>query len=101
MATATGLLFISGTADQTIRAFDSTTGKQLWGGKLPQDALNTPLSYQGADGRQYVAVLAAGGHPEWDHPRAEQQSAKIVAFALPRATSAHRTTSRDVSRGGD
>ncbi len=90
MATATGLVFIAGTADQTIRAFEATTGKQLWAGKLPQDALNTPLSYQGPDGRQYVAVLAAGGHPEWDHPRpAEQESAKIVTFALPSATSVH------------
>lgn len=90
MATATGLVFIAGTADQTIRAFDATTGKQLWGGALPEDALNTPLSYQGSDGRQYIAVLAAGGHPEWDHPKpTSTMSARIVAFALPTATSAH------------
>ncbi len=90
MATATGLVFIAGTADQTIRAFDSATGKQLWGGQLPEDALNTPLSYQGPDGRQYIAVLAAGGHPEWDHPKpASPLTARIVAFALPGGTSAH------------
>jgi glucose dehydrogenase len=90
MATATGLVFIAGTADQTIRAFDAATGKQLWAGNLPEDALNTPLTYQGADGRQYIAVLAAAGHPEWDHPRpTSTMSARIVAFALPTATSAH------------
>jgi glucose dehydrogenase len=88
IATETGLVFIAGTADQRLRAFDSTTGKQLWSAELPADALTTPMMYQGANGHQYLAVVVNNGHPEWDHPRpTEQKDVQIVVFALPGATS--------------
>jgi glucose dehydrogenase len=87
IATATGLVFIAGTADQRLRAIDSTTGKQLWSAELPADALTTPMTYQDANGYQYVAVVVNNGHPEWDHPRpAESKNVQIVVFALPGAT---------------
>jgi quinoprotein glucose dehydrogenase len=90
ITTAGGLVFIAGTADQTFRAFDSTTGKQLWSAELPADALTTPMSYQGANGHQYVAVVVNNGHPEWDHPQpTEPKNVQIVVFALPGAASAH------------
>jgi glucose dehydrogenase len=91
MATATGLVFMGGTADQTFRAFDSETGKVLWSASLPEDALTTPLSYEGANSYQYVAILASGGQPEWDLPKSNQEpkDAEIMAFALPGATKGH------------
>jgi quinoprotein glucose dehydrogenase len=59
--TASGVTFIGGTDDQRFRAFDSKTGKLLWTTKLDYSAHATPITYQGKDGRQYVAVVATGG----------------------------------------
>ncbi len=59
--TASGLVFIAGTTDNELRAFDEKTGKLLWEGHLPAGGNATPMTYTGADGNQYVAI-AAGGH---------------------------------------
>lgn len=59
--TASGLVFVAGTLDPDIYAFDVKTGKQLWRGELPTSARSTPMTYQGPDGKQYL-VVSAGGH---------------------------------------
>lgn len=59
--TASGLIFMGATADDYLRAFDERTGKEIWRARLPAGGQATPMSYRGADGRQYV-VIAAGGH---------------------------------------
>ncbi len=78
IVTAGGLVFIAATLDRRIRAFDVTTGKELWSAPLPAGGKATPMTYVGADGRQYV-VIAAGG----DGDRFGASDA-VVAFALPR-----------------
>ncbi len=78
IVTASGLVFIAGTTDPYVRAFDIATGKELWKAELPASGNATPMTYE-VNGKQYV-VIAAGGHraiPE------EAQSDAIVAFALP------------------
>ena len=57
--TAGGLVFIAGTKDERIHAFDKRTGQLLWEHPLPAGGYATPSTYQ-VDGRQYV-VIAAGG----------------------------------------
>ncbi|WP_243466273.1 hypothetical protein [Sodalis glossinidius] len=52
-------MFITGTADNYIRAFDVTSGKPLWQGRLPAGGQSTPMTYE-VNGKQYV-VTAAGG----------------------------------------
>jgi quinoprotein glucose dehydrogenase len=79
MVTAGGLVFVAGTVDPHIRAFDVETGKELWRAELPASAHATPMTYRLANGKQYV-VIAAGGHPK---VREEKQSDALVAFALP------------------
>ena len=59
VTTASGLTFISATADARLRALDSSSGKTLWEAKLPAGGQATPSIYAVA-GRQYV-VIAAGG----------------------------------------
>jgi quinoprotein glucose dehydrogenase len=61
IATAGGLVFIGATADARFRAFDARTGKELWVTKLNDVARSVPITYQGKDGKQYVAIMAAGG----------------------------------------
>lgn len=61
IATAGGLVFIAATNDQRFRAFDARTGAELWVTELPASGHSTPITYQGADGRQYVVIAAGGG----------------------------------------
>jgi len=79
IATASGLVFIGATDDGRFRAFDARTGAELWTTKLVASAHATPITYQGRDGRQYVAVVATGGS-FLDSPTT---GAAIEVFALP------------------
>jgi quinoprotein glucose dehydrogenase len=79
IATAAGLVFIGATNDSRFRAFDSRIGKLLWEAKLEASAHSSPITYMGRDGRQYVAVMAAGGGAFLGGGL----SNTLVAFALP------------------
>jgi quinoprotein glucose dehydrogenase len=68
IVTAGGLVFIGATNDRRFRAFDSKTGKEVLAFKLDQAVNANPLSYQGKNGKQYVAAIATDS---------------IVAFSLP------------------
>ncbi len=66
--TAGGLVFVGATDDRRFRAFDSKTGKELWGTKLEAVGNANPISYQARNGKQYVAIVATN---------------QLVVFALP------------------
>jgi len=57
-ATAGGLVFAGITSDNRFRAIDSKTGKELWSVKLDATATADPMTYEGKDGKQYVAIVA-------------------------------------------
>jgi glucose dehydrogenase len=78
IVTAGGLLFIGATNDSRFRAFDKTTGKELWTYRLPASAHATPMTYVGKNGKQYVVVAAGGGHKY-----SNTLSDSLVAFSLP------------------
>jgi quinoprotein glucose dehydrogenase len=77
--TAGGVVFIAGTMDPFLRAFDVDSGRELWKGSLPASGHATPMTYRTASGRQFV-VIAAGGHAKFTE---EQGGDALVAFALP------------------
>jgi quinoprotein glucose dehydrogenase len=80
IATAGGLVFIAGTFDPFLRAFDVETGKELWKAQLPNSGHATPMTYRlAANGKQYV-VIAAGGHPKITE---EVLGDALIAFTLP------------------
>ncbi|NHN36532.1 membrane-bound PQQ-dependent dehydrogenase, glucose/quinate/shikimate family [Pseudomaricurvus alcaniphilus] len=82
MATATGLVFYSGTQDPYIRAFSTFDGKELWKAKLPVGSTATPMSYVSSkSGRQFLVVTAGGSVPVGsgvDMPRGDY----IIAYSL-------------------
>ena len=84
IATAGGLVFIGSTSDYGFRAFDGKTGKELWKATLDNDVLMTPLSYLGANGKQYVAAVAGGGDAAFHIPARSTPpvNALVVAFAV-------------------
>jgi glucose dehydrogenase len=67
MATAGGLVFIGGTLDGRFRAFDSTTGTELWSASPGFNVSGYAISYRGANGKQYVVISG---------PR-------VIGYALP------------------
>jgi quinoprotein glucose dehydrogenase len=75
VVTAGGLIFIAGTRDEKLRAFDKKTGKIVWEYQLPAGAFATPITYE-VDGKQYVAI-AAGGAKDGAKP-----GGWYIAFAL-------------------
>ena len=75
IVTAGGLLFLGGTRDKKLSAFDKATGKLKWETTLPGNGSSTPCTYM-VNGRQYIALSVSGGK---DHP-----AGYIVAYALPK-----------------
>jgi len=84
IVTAGGLVFIAATTDSKFRAFDARTGAELWVTKLDSSGTTVPMTYMGADGRQYV-VVAAGGTNRFRMiaNTADKNSDALIAFALP------------------
>ena len=79
IVTAGGLIFMAGTLDSAIRAFDVTSGEELWKGALPTSARATPMTFRGPNGKQYL-VISAGGHGIRE---AGPLGDSLVAFSLP------------------
>jgi quinoprotein glucose dehydrogenase len=76
IVTAGGVVFAAATRDAKLRAFDSSTGKELWSTSLPAPAQATPMTYT-LDGKQFL-VVAAGGHAGLN----EKRDDTLIAFAL-------------------
>lgn len=81
IVTAAGLVFIGASNDRRFRAFDAETGDELWVTELPLSAHAVPITYAAPDGRQYVAIVAAGRHAIDDAGPAGAES--LIAYALP------------------
>jgi quinoprotein glucose dehydrogenase len=81
IVTAAGLVFIGASNDRRFRAFDARTGAELWVTELPLSAHAVPITYAAADGRQYVAIVAAGRLAIDDAAAPDAES--LIAYALP------------------
>ncbi|MEQ1324418.1 glucose/quinate/shikimate family membrane-bound PQQ-dependent dehydrogenase [Acinetobacter soli] len=77
MATQGGLVFFAATQDYYLRAFDTSTGKELWKARLPVGSQGTPMSYVSPKtGKQYVVISAGGARQSPDH------GDYVIAYAL-------------------
>ncbi|SAK90052.1 quinate/shikimate dehydrogenase [Caballeronia hypogeia] len=79
LATQGGLVFIAGTQDYYLRAFDSATGKEVWKARLPVGSQGGPMSYVSPKtGKQYVLISAGGARQSPD------RGDYVIAYALNR-----------------
>ena len=78
ITTAGGVAFLSGTLDYYVRGYDVSTGREIWRSRLPAGGQATPMTYLGADGRQYLLVVA-GGHGSLGTKAGDD----VIAYALP------------------
>lgn len=78
LSTQSGLLFIAATQDYYLRAYDSSTGQEVWKGRLPVGSQGTPISYKDpGTGKQYIVISAGGARNSPD------RGDYVVAYALP------------------
>ncbi|MGD2044816.1 MAG: PQQ-binding-like beta-propeller repeat protein [Gemmatimonadota bacterium] len=68
IATGGGVLFIASTDDDRFRALEAATGQELWVDDLEARGNANPMTYGGADGRQYVVIVATD---------------RVIAYRLP------------------
>jgi quinoprotein glucose dehydrogenase len=73
--TASGLVFLSGTQNPVLEAYNAATGAELWSGRLPNTGSSPPIIYR-CKGHEYVELAACGGG---EGPQGDAE----VAFALP------------------
>ncbi|WP_067336105.1 glucose/quinate/shikimate family membrane-bound PQQ-dependent dehydrogenase [Stappia indica] len=78
MITAGGVAFLGAAVDNYLRAYDLTTGEQLWRARLPAGGQATPMTYALENGKQYV-VMVAGGHGSVGTKAGDY----VVAYTLP------------------
>jgi quinoprotein glucose dehydrogenase len=95
LLTSSGLAFIAGTFDQHLRAFDVSSGKELWSESLPAAAHALPMTYV-IGGRQYL-VIAAGGHDRMHTTMGDY----VLAFTLPASGAPPADTTGGGSLDGD
>ena len=92
MATGGDLVFQGGPNEGVVRAFDAGTGDILWTFRTGSNFRNSPITYIGPDGRQYVAIIGSqrsGSEPV--DPETEPDAAArfrragsaLYVFALP------------------
>ncbi|WP_437882627.1 glucose/quinate/shikimate family membrane-bound PQQ-dependent dehydrogenase [Pseudomonas sp. LRF_L74] len=78
LSTQGGLVFIAGTQDYYLRAFDSANGKEIWKARLPVGSQGGPMTYKSPKtGKQYVVISAGGARQSPD------RGDYVIAYALP------------------
>jgi quinoprotein glucose dehydrogenase len=78
MITKGGVVFLGAAVDDYLRAYDLTTGDQLWEARLPAGGQATPMTYALDNGKQYV-VMVAGGHGSVGTKAGDY----VIAYTLP------------------
>ena len=94
MATGGNLVFQGGPDEGEVRAFDARDGEILWTFRTGSGFRNSPITYLGPDGRQYVAIIGsqrtatgqvtAGTEPD-AAARFRRAGSTLYVFALPPA----------------
>ncbi|NNM11884.1 MAG: pyrroloquinoline quinone-dependent dehydrogenase [Pseudomonadales bacterium] len=82
MQTASGLVFIGATMDANFRAFDTSSGQQLWETDVPFSAHAMPMTYRLRKNSKQFVVIAAGGKGLFEMVGSKTGDA-LVAFSLP------------------
>ncbi|HCQ98994.1 MAG TPA: PQQ-dependent dehydrogenase, methanol/ethanol family [Acidobacteria bacterium] len=99
MATGGDLLFQGGANEGVVRAFDARTGDIAWTFRTGSNFRNSPITYIGPDGRQYVAIIGsqragseqvtADTEPDAS-ARFRRAGSALYVFALPPALASTR-----------
>ena len=78
LSTQGGLVFIAGTQDYYLRAFNSANGEEAWKARLPVGSQGGPMTFVSPKtGKQYIVITAGGARQSND------RGDYVIAYALP------------------
>ncbi|MDU4251850.1 glucose/quinate/shikimate family membrane-bound PQQ-dependent dehydrogenase [Pseudomonas sp.] len=78
LSTQGGLVFIAGTQDFYLRAYDSSNGKEIWKSRLPVGSQGGPMTYVSPKtGKQFIVITAGGARQSTD------RGDYVMAYSLP------------------
>jgi len=78
LSTQGGLVFIAGTQDYYLRAFNSANGEEAWKARLPVGSQGGPMTFVSPKtGKQYIVITAGGARQSAD------RGDYVIAYALP------------------
>jgi len=70
-----GLVFIAGTQDFYLRAFDAENGREVWKARLPAGSQGGPMTYMD-NGKQFIVVTAGGAR------QSTERGDYVIAYEL-------------------
>ena len=93
MATAGGLVFAGSPNVGQMHAYNAATGDLAWSFRIGSGVDQSPISYIGPDGRQYIAVIGSGSSTgavafddaAEDADRYRRAGSTLFVFALPQS----------------
>jgi PQQ-dependent dehydrogenase (methanol/ethanol family) len=93
MASAGGLVWEGASQVGELRAYNAATGEQVWAFRTGSSFSQSPISYIGPDGRQYIAIIASAsntGQVAFDNAaddadRYRRAGTTLFVFALPQS----------------
>ena len=91
MASAGGLVWQGAENVGEMRAYDAASGNQLWAFRVGSSFAQSPISYIGPDGQQFIAIIASDSNTgqvafdnDADDPdRYRRAGSTLFVFALP------------------
>ena len=86
ITTRGGITFIAASMEQAIRAYDVSTGRELWKARLPAGGQATPMTYRAPRSGRQMLVIATGGKPTLK----TTLGARLIAYALPNSRRDYR-----------
>jgi glucose dehydrogenase len=98
MATATDLLFQAGVNTGVMRAMNATNGEIVWEFRTGSRFNQSPITYIGPDGRQYLAIIASSAATNTavaidaapdNANRYRRSGSTLYVWALPEAVAAN------------
>jgi quinoprotein glucose dehydrogenase len=79
VVTRGGLTFIAATQERTLRALDTSSGREIWSARLPAGGQATPMTYWSDRSNRQFVIIAAGGKASLGSRKGDA----LIAFALP------------------
>jgi outer membrane protein assembly factor BamB len=93
MASAGGLVWQGASNSGEMAAYNAATGERVWAFRTGSSFSQSPISYMGPDGRQYIAIISSAsntGQVAFDNDaddadRYRRAGTTLFVFALPQA----------------
>ena len=98
IVTRGGIIFFGGGMDRYFRAFDVSSGEELWRDYLPAPAQATPMSYVSPRTKRQIVIITVPGSRGFgmaegdDGAGVDPLGGHVIAYALPQSAKSASAT---------